>query len=159
MYISFSDYSYESFIVPFLLLGTTLILIFLMLKGFVKKYPPYIEKKDKSSDTLIVHSPLVGRHGFFGYNAHSFIRRKNGKYRIKLSKLDLILTLLSILGFLALYIYIAYIMIYVGLLILDFIFILLWILISLFFAELFVWLHFSKFVSLIYFRKLLKGLK
>ena len=133
-------------------------LSFIMLKLLLKKFPPYLTKESKTSDNIIVYAPYVIRHGSGGYIDYIFVKRKNGKYRMKLSIIDLIVTSVTFIGWFGIYFYVIFsnklnpndITIEM---------VLLFILLFVVFATVFMMLHISKVIALIYFKKLVKGLK
>ena len=155
---SFSIFLSENPFASFAILTAFYVFFFLILRNCVKKHPLFIEKKDNSLDVLIVHAPSIDRFGFYGYDEFTFVKKRKGKYRIKLSRLSMIFLLLSLVFFIGIYISIIYLFVDGGIINVP-LFILLAIYTFLFFAGFFVWMHFSKVVSLIYFRKLLKKLK
>ena len=133
--------------------------ISLMFRSAIKKYPPYIAKKNKSFDELIVYVPLMGRFGCHGYTDHTFVKRKNGKYKLKLSVFSLIVTLVMLLFFICAYVFVISAFWSSGGIVFDVMAIVLYIYLFIFFGIFYVWANFDKIVAKLYFKKLLKGLK
>ena len=124
----------------------------------IKKYPPYIEKKDKSSDCLIVHAPQIYFRSSISYNAYSFVKRKNGKYKLKPTVLQIIWFILGVVVSFGGYGFVVLIIGTVGSIPFDFSFLFAYLMIFLFFETLFLYWNFSMIVARIYFKKLVKGL-
>ena len=92
---SFSIFLSENPFASFAILTAFYVFFFLILRNCVKKHPLFIEKKDNSLDVLIVHAPSIDRFGFYGYDEFTFVKKRKGKYRIKLSRLSMIFLLLT----------------------------------------------------------------
>ena len=139
---------------PYVVYLIQILIGFFLIRHILKKYPPYIEKKDKSLDVLIVHAPQIYRFSI-DYNTYTYVKKKNGKYRIKLS----LLSLLSIVISLGAFIFIIFGLLEAANLGSDYEYIIFSIALFLMFAPFFIILHFSKIVALICFKKLVKKLK
>jgi len=160
MHRSFLMFLFDSFAGQSIILIALNLFFILNLRLCIKKYPPYVEKKDKYLDTLIVHAPYLRRRLVFGgYDDFTFVKKKNGKYRIKLSIPDLIFFLLSVIFFYGIYILLLIGLITDGHMGGEPLSIILYLYLFLFFTGFFIAINFSKFVAIIYFKKLLKGLK
>ncbi len=91
-----------------------LFLLFLVLLGLriliERKYPTYIKEslKGRLPDDCTVCSWALARHGSGHYLEYHFTKRKNGRYRLKFTVLDWILTVIVYGGFSALYIWLLY---------------------------------------------------
>ena len=91
-----------------------LFLLFLVLLGLriliERKYPTYIKEslKGRLPDDCTVCAYAVFRHGHGRYLEYHFKKRKNGRYRLKYSVFDWIMTVIVWGGFLVLYIWLLY---------------------------------------------------
>ena len=83
-----------------------ILLYFLVLR----RTPPYIKNTagSRCSDDCIVCSYAVIRHGTGHYVEYHFVRRKNGRYRLKYSVLDWIMTIIVWGGFGTMYVWLVY---------------------------------------------------
>ena len=87
------------------------LLVLLVLRILVeRKYPTYLKdsRKGMPPDDCTVCAWALARHGSGHYLEYHFTKRKNGRYRLKYSVLDRILTVIVYGGFSALYIWLLY---------------------------------------------------
>ena len=117
-----------------------------------KKWPPYIEKNFDSS-CYIVNVVTFVKYGHCSYMEYAFVKKKNGKYKLKYNVFDLITTIISFVVMGGIY---SYIIIQVVKLMAEsfsmvsIIFCFVSLLVILGFLVL---LHFPKIVARVYFRK------
>lgn len=126
-----------------------------------KKNPPYIEKrgnKDKP-DFYIVKTIAAFKNGGCAYIGYTFVKKKNGKYRIKYSILDLFSIIFSVgvLEGLCIWMFVRYLINSVEPI--DITSIIAAFFLFVFMAVLLVLLHISKIVAYVYFRKYIKRQK
>ena len=75
-----------------------------------RKYPTYLKdsRKGRLPDDCTVCAWALARHGSEHYLEYHFTKSKNGRYRLKFTVLDWILTVIVYGGFSALYIWLLY---------------------------------------------------
>ena len=84
------------------LLGVLIIIAVsaVFLAVLTKKHPPYISENDARHDTLSVYVWTNEHRGrrVWVYREYLFVRRKNGKYRLRLRPYDVLCIVLPMLG-------------------------------------------------------------
>ena len=84
------------------LLGVLIIIAVsaVFLAVLTKKHPPYISENDARHDTLSVYVWTNEHRGrrLWVYREYLFVRRKNGKYRLRLRPYDVLCIVLPMLG-------------------------------------------------------------
>ena len=143
-------------IVPLLVI----IIDFVLMMLIYHKNPPYVSKNDKNryNDSISVFVYTIFRHGTSFYLEYIFIKRKNGKYRLRFSVFDFICVWLSMVAFVGLYVGL---LIYNGHIITDYpdIGIPFFIALLITLVALYILINISRMVARIYFKKFIKGLK
>ena len=123
-----------------------------------KKCPPIVEKGDDKSkpDFYIVKAIALYRSGGYSYCTYTFVKKKDGKYKLKLSLLDILSIMISVFMLEGLFFWL-----FIGYLVNSVEPIDIKIVITSFFLFIFIsWflvlLHVSEIVAVIYFRKYIK---
>ena len=88
-----------------------LFLVLLVLRILIeRKYPTYIKEtlKGRLPDDCTVCAYAVARLGHGQYQEYHFTKRKSGRYRLRYTAFNLIMTVIVVGGFSALYIWLLY---------------------------------------------------